>query len=141
MRRLIHDDSPASELRSRTKKLAEVLRHPLYGLPVAFFSALLVFEDAHRDDLVFPISRYQHGIRDEARRGPDYGHELFLHPPEHLIDGGGLCLVIAYSREHVSSAPFRLARAVGCLCHCVDMMAPDEMRRELLRICLPRTPV
>src|SRR3712207_7366469 len=129
MRRLIHYDLPTSELRSRTKKLAEVLRHPLYGLPVAFLSALLVFEDAHRDDLVFPISRYQHGIRDEARRVPDYGHELFLHPPDHLIDGGGLCPVIAYSREHVSSAPFCLACAVGFLCHCVGMMAPDEIGR------------
>jgi hypothetical protein len=47
LRSLIHDDLPAGELRGRPKKLAEILHHPLCGLPVALFSALLVLKDAH----------------------------------------------------------------------------------------------
>src|SRR5215203_4134557 len=99
--RLVHNDSPVGKLRVRLKKLAEVLRHPLRGLPVALFGALLVLEDAHRDDLFFPSAGDQHEVRDEARHVPDDGHEVLLHPPDHLVDGGWLCPVIAYSREHI----------------------------------------
>src|SRR3712207_4818099 len=99
-RRLVDDDPPVGELRVRPKKLAEVLRHPLRGLPVALFGALLVLEDAHRDDLIFSLAGDQHEVRDEARHVPDGGNEVLLHPPDHLVDGGGFCLVVAYSREH-----------------------------------------
>src|SRR5918997_977254 len=131
-RRLVDDDPPVGELRARPQKLAEVLRHPLRGLPVALFGALLVLEDAHRDDLFFPSAGDQHEVRDEARHVPDDGHEVLLHPPDHLVDGGRLCLVIAYGREHIRYS-LQPRFAGGRLSHRRHMMAPERTRRELRR--------
>src|ERR687898_184069 len=79
LRSLIHDDLPAGELRDRPKKLAEILHHPLCGLPVALFSALLVLKDAHRNNILLPLAGNQDEVRDKPPHVPDDGHKLFLH--------------------------------------------------------------
>src|SRR5215207_179417 len=98
---LVHDDSPVGELWGRPKKLAQVLLHPVRGLPVALLCALPVLEDAHRDELVFPLAGNQDEVRDEPLRVPDEGNEVVLYPPDHLVDRGGVRLVVAYRREHI----------------------------------------
>src|ERR671916_826565 len=98
LRSLIHDDLPAGELRGRPKKLAEILHHPLCGLPVALFSALLVLKDAHRNYILLPLAGNQDEVGDKPPHVPDKGHKVFLNPPNHLADGGRVRLVVAYSR-------------------------------------------
>src|SRR5918993_1656951 len=98
---LVHYDLPAGEIRGRPKKLAEVLHHPLCSLRVALFSALLVLKDAHRNNVLLPLAGNYDEVGDKPPHVPDEGHKLFLHPPNHLLDGGRIRLVIAYSRKHI----------------------------------------
>src|SRR5919205_1082422 len=88
LRSFVHDDLPAGELRGRPKKLAEILHHPLCGLRVALFSTLLVLKDAHRNYILLPLAGNQDEVADKAPHVPDERHKVFLHPPNHLLDGG-----------------------------------------------------
>src|SRR5918994_5304138 len=101
LRSLVHHDLPAGELRGRPKKLAEIVHHPLCGLPVALLGALWVLKDAHRNDILLPLAGNQDEVGDKPPHLPDEGHKLFLHPPNHLVDRGRIRLVIAYGRKHI----------------------------------------